>query len=39
LDKSSLLLSQKEGEFRLEPQEEMEVVTEIDPDIILKNIK
>lgn len=39
LDKSSLLLSQKEGEFRLEPHSEIEVVTEIDPDALLKKIK
>lgn len=39
LDKCSLLLSQKEGEFRLEPQEEIEGVTEIDPDAVLKKIK
>ncbi|MEO0275849.1 MAG: DUF4388 domain-containing protein [candidate division WOR-3 bacterium] len=39
LDKCSYLLSQKEGEFRLEPQEEIEVKTEIDPDAILKKIK
>ncbi len=39
LDKCSHLLSQKEGEFRLEPQEEMEIKMEIDPDSILKKIK
>lgn len=39
LDKCSFLLSQKEGEFRLEPKEEIEIKIEIDPDILLKKIK
>lgn len=39
LDKCVELLRQREGEFRLNPEEDIPVAAEIDPDMVVKKLR